>query len=190
MRIFTFFDCTPNISGQGEIIRHWRDSWQKRGWEPVILNPRTYVKSPFFKDFCKEVASYVEPVTRCRHLRWLALETVGGGWMSEYDVMNFGPVNHPLTDKWRRHSHAHFGLSLVHLTARDARRVVKHILAGGHEFSAFHGIQTDVWPEVHRDFGLDGWEMADTVHFGSDLLGAMGVVAPKHRVIETCGRVI
>lgn len=98
MKIYTYFDATPGMSDQAPLIALWERSWRAYGWEPQILFPRIAEQHPLFKEFHARVNTYPTVNNRayenaCYH-RWLALAQVGGGWMSDYDVMNFGMRPH------------------------------------------------------------------------------------------------
>jgi hypothetical protein len=72
----------------------WAESWKRHGWKPRVLTDRVVRQHPKFKEF--SAAINLLPTVNNRayenacYLRWLALQGVGGGWMTDYDVINFG----------------------------------------------------------------------------------------------------
>jgi hypothetical protein len=93
MNIYTFFSPVAGISGQAEVIRVWELSWRRRGWTPRILTPRDAQAHPRFKEFDVRVRTYPTAnnpeYERLCYIRWLALAQVGGGWMTDTDVINY-----------------------------------------------------------------------------------------------------
>ena len=95
-RIYTYYDNISELAKhekQIEMLRHWSASWAKRGWEPVVLSRKHAENHPF----CAEYESRVRRLptvndlnyeTAC-YLRWLAVAASGGGFMCDYDVVNY-----------------------------------------------------------------------------------------------------
>ena len=78
------------------LLKVWEEEWNAAGWDTRILNLEDAKKHPRFSEFHKKL----EPIhlktlnvvyNRLCYYRWLAMSSVGGGWMSDYDVlpMNF-----------------------------------------------------------------------------------------------------
>jgi hypothetical protein len=76
----------------------WKSSWKQQGWEPVMLNTSHAKNSNFYFKLTKklvELANILGANTghdyskaAARYRRWCALHAAGGGWMSDYDVVN------------------------------------------------------------------------------------------------------
>lgn len=94
MNVYTFYeniDFINNNSNQEDLINLWRESWIKLGWKPIVLTKKNVMiteeeynlisKIPTVNNIDYEMACYV---------RWKAMSQVGGGWMSDYDVINNG----------------------------------------------------------------------------------------------------
>ncbi len=97
MKVYTYYDPTVQKCGlppQDGVVRLWAESWAKHGWEPRILTERVVRMHPLYKSFKAAVNKF--PTTNAPqyeeacYLRWLALKGAGGGWMTDYDVINFG----------------------------------------------------------------------------------------------------
>lgn len=196
MKINTYFDTTYLGYSQGEIIRLWRDSWRRRGWEPRILNPRTFAHHPRRKEFlrkAKGVTPSFNSIDYYRLVRWLALAEAGGGWFCDYDVMNFDFRVPSRCDE--RHSRSYSEeAAFGYLSHEDALRVVKLFLDSehflrDHELLTAARIYQDRWPKMHVALGEDGWRDARTVHFGTEAIrNHYGFFVLKHRAIDACGR--
>jgi hypothetical protein len=94
-KVFTYYEELEykDTSEQMEMIHHWRTSWSKRGWFPVVLRRADAERHPFFKEFANAVLrlptiNAVDYEMACYH-RWLAVAAAGGGYMSDYDVINY-----------------------------------------------------------------------------------------------------
>lgn len=96
---------TPAISKQIEV---WSRSFRGLGWNPVVLDENIARQHPEFEKLSGLAATY--PTINPRHyeiacfVRWLAFRVVGGGLMTDYDVVNrslpadsFEPKNPLLT---------------------------------------------------------------------------------------------
>ena len=57
-----------------------------------MLNKTHAAVSPLFRDLMGKLLKYegIRAETVARLTRWCALHAVGGGWMSDYDVLNLG----------------------------------------------------------------------------------------------------
>jgi len=81
----------------------WRQRWTAEGWNPVILSEREARQHPYFAELATAFSNL--PTVNAPgyelacYLRWLAMAVVGGGWMSDYDVMPYGMLPQRPTDK-------------------------------------------------------------------------------------------
>lgn len=94
-KVYTYYEkvAEKDDGEQAQMINHWRVSWSKRGWFPVVLQKSDAERHPFFKEYAKAVSRLptVNPFDyemACYH-RWLAVAAAGGGYMSDYDVINY-----------------------------------------------------------------------------------------------------
>lgn len=94
MKVYTFYENIDFInknSNQEELINLWKESWINNGWDPIVLTIDDVLmtdeehnlisKIPTVNNIDYEIACYI---------RWRAMYRVGGGWMSDYDVVNNG----------------------------------------------------------------------------------------------------
>lgn len=89
VKIYTYFDSTPMLPGQGELIKLWAKSWTDHGWEPHILHPRTAVRHPRRREFNSWLEPF-SPLVRAKLARWLAVDAADALWSCDYDVINVG----------------------------------------------------------------------------------------------------
>jgi hypothetical protein len=179
MTITTFFTAEPPSEGQGQVIRHFHNSWRKRGWDVHMLNPRTYAKHPDKKAYLKALER-VEPLSeRQRMLRYLAMDALGSHpcLFAEYDVINFDFENQS-EDPFDDSTSMLVGQGIMHIGSGVARKIVRGVLRGFNPdmtLSALHGSQ---------GYRCTDWMKSPLVHFNK--IGCED--NPKHKVIESCGR--
>ena len=96
----TFYDELNNpgqrITGMSltddrQLLKIWADSWKSMGYRVRILTMEDVQKHPFFyhiESLLQKVPLGRRPdYDRVCYLRWFAMATVGGGWMSDFDVI-------------------------------------------------------------------------------------------------------
>ncbi len=75
------------------MLEHWRRSWASRGWNPVVLGEHHAQAHPLYGLFKNAVSKFptinVPEYEMACYLRWLAVAALGGGFMSDYDVVNY-----------------------------------------------------------------------------------------------------
>jgi len=95
MKVFTFFSNVPgkNADEEKALIELWKETWQQQGWEPTVLDETSVPDSPENR---KRIAHFRKLPSRNKqnldlwcYLRWLAVAEQGGGFMSDYDVINY-----------------------------------------------------------------------------------------------------
>jgi hypothetical protein len=95
MKIYSYYESIPAINQSEEFAcsNWWKTSWEKQGWEPVMLNKTHAQASPLYiKLMTKILKSGLpsNPKGMARFTRWASLHATGGGWLSDYDVYNNG----------------------------------------------------------------------------------------------------
>ena len=101
-RVFGYYESIA-LSNQAEefsLANIWKASWEKQGWEPVMLNRSHAQGSPLYIKLVSRLMKLVPllPAENQSRLPWIlarftrlgALQAAGGGWMSDYDVVNTG----------------------------------------------------------------------------------------------------
>ena len=101
MKIYAFYQSVPNAVQADEFgcANWWKTSWEKAGWSPVMLNKSHAQGSSLYNKLQQKLAETInssQPLVarsgwvHSRFTRWCALHAAGGGWMSDYDVLNLG----------------------------------------------------------------------------------------------------
>jgi hypothetical protein len=101
MKIFGYYQSigTGDQPEEFACANLWKTSWTHFGWEPVMLNrSHAQVSLKYNKMLQKLVGDlrHSEDLRPrfdwivARFIRWCALHASGGGWMSDYDVLNTG----------------------------------------------------------------------------------------------------
>jgi hypothetical protein len=93
MVINTYFTSIAGMESHSEILKLWELSWRRRGWTTRILTVQDAQAHPRYNEFVARVDTYPtvnnREYERACYIRWLALVSVGGGWMSDTDTINF-----------------------------------------------------------------------------------------------------
>lgn len=101
MQVFTYYDESVGHPGQKELIDLWKKSWEKQGFQPVVLGRSHAENHVYFEDFTHELNEihksimYGIPIRKyglsCYH-RWLAYARHGSvnycTFTCDYDVIN------------------------------------------------------------------------------------------------------
>jgi len=101
-KIYAYYQSIP-LSNQNEefaCANWWKHSWENNGWQNTMLNRSHAQASPLYNKLTQKLMNTAhglppELATRfdwiiARYIRWCALHAAGGGWMSDYDVVNKG----------------------------------------------------------------------------------------------------
>jgi len=93
-KVYAYIENISQSSGfETEVLELWKKTWADNGWSPIILGRGDAEKHPRFKVFHDRVSKIETPFNAPEYnllcwLRWLAFAQVGGGFISDYDVMN------------------------------------------------------------------------------------------------------
>lgn len=77
-----------------ELMNRWRTSWEKNGFEPVVVGPTLAKQHPAYDEIL-EFAKNAPTVNgrefeRVCWMRWLAFSQVAPAVFADYDVINYG----------------------------------------------------------------------------------------------------
>lgn len=90
--VFTYYEPVAGLPSADGLITLWRESWQKQGWEPIVLDESNAAQHPSYETFLKAV-SRLPTINKPRYelacyLRHLAMAQGEGGLLVDYDVIN------------------------------------------------------------------------------------------------------
>ncbi|KAJ8021936.1 hypothetical protein HOLleu_39280 [Holothuria leucospilota] len=96
--IYTYFQKDPDtnpdsVNENNKILYLWEKAWSLAGWKPRILTEEDAKRHPNYEELRRKFWAF-PTVNRKEYeiacfMRYLAMATVGGGWMSDYDVLPF-----------------------------------------------------------------------------------------------------
>lgn len=98
--VYTYYESMPStFTGDRAaepvgVLSVWQQSWQYHGWHATVIDRSHARAHPRYDEFMAAIRQL--PTVNSReyedacYLRWLAMATVGGGWMSDYDMINRG----------------------------------------------------------------------------------------------------
>lgn len=180
MLVYTYFQPLPAIEFLEETKLHsyWRKSWSDSEFTPITLTHQIAESHPKFAQYDALVRSFpsINPAgydLACWH-RWLALAQVGGGLMTDYDVIcrgfseEFLQFPNPVTILDRG------GVPCaVHATAEGAQQIVDDVLSfrhkhDGQHYSDMYFFQAKGYPragDLTAPYGSAEWPVAPAVHF-------------------------
>jgi hypothetical protein len=101
MKVYAYYQAIPTADQSEEFAcaNWWKTSWTANGWEPVMLNRSHAQGSTLYNKMQQKLAQsgisqqWLQARIawfHARFTRWCALHAAGGGWMSDYDVLNIG----------------------------------------------------------------------------------------------------
>jgi len=130
----TFFEpvakgcCGMSKLGHQKLVKAWEASWQARGWETKILTKKDAENHPDFHLLQNKLWEIgVDLYNQRCYWRWLAMVTVGGGWMSDYDVFPLGldsEVGLEIGEDDTFKSFYHNVPCLLHASAKEYDRII------------------------------------------------------------------
>lgn len=154
--VFTFFNqITDNVLEQKAILSLWEQGWRSQGWNPVVLSMRNAVSHGMYNEVNANIerlpSAKNKQAMRNRWMRWLALDTVGGGLLSEYDVIPADFTPHKLDEPVGLGSDA----SLVSIRGTQLRDLIHRIAT----YTAQTEDKLDDRPHVDEGKLVDGFLM-------------------------------
>jgi hypothetical protein len=97
--VFTFFNPeNEHVADEEKLqLKYWTEGWKSRGWNPVALRMQEAMRNGRYAEFVAAVHKFPhigdQHEWMNRWLRYLALDTVGGGLFTDLNVLpaSFGP---------------------------------------------------------------------------------------------------
>jgi hypothetical protein len=91
--VHTYYEPVQDIDEgvQQKEIAVWRESWERWGWEAKVLGRGDVVITPAEIERLQRLPSVNPPgYEMACYLRWFAMRAIGGGLLTDYDVVNVG----------------------------------------------------------------------------------------------------
>ncbi len=200
MKVFTFYSPVEGKRERDELalIDIWKRSWVTMGWEPVVLGYESI-------EFDAELENLVERLKKLPsinkhnldywcYLRWIAVAQHGGGFMSDYDVINYSFEPREageLTIYEKDVPCLVSGSRAEFLRAVDwfaAERIGWRRVLRSEQHTSDMVIVRQHLDEVRQrtdcvEYGADGWETAAAVHFCNKVMKPIALL-PRHEHID------
>lgn len=142
MIVYTFYE--PLNKDDANLIKHWRTSWSEYGFEPRVLNSNDILSNDFALEFWDAIGRLPTInnalFDRYCYARWLALKSVGGGLLADYDIINYGVTPEDLTpqsdlDVYTYEFDEEKVWGCVYAAREDLDLFIKEIMENGHTYS-------------------------------------------------------
>jgi hypothetical protein len=91
--VHTYYEPVPEIDEtcQQKEIAIWRESWERWGWTAKVLGRADVQIAPVELERLQRLPSVNPPgYDLACYLRWFAMRALGGGLLTDYDVVNVG----------------------------------------------------------------------------------------------------
>lgn len=175
-RVCCFYDRVAGLPDAREMISLWTRSWRSFGWETLMLGMAEVRAHPFYRAFEAHVARFysrnVGNYDNLCWLRWLAFAHVGGGVMTDYDVINRCLISQDIEPAAPTIHERTRVPCMVSADPAGANAIVDSILTTTPKwkrdhFSDMSFFQASPFPHVETcvEFGHERWEDAKCVHF-------------------------
>jgi hypothetical protein len=93
MKIYAYYNQLSASYQPNETLEIWKKSWEKMGWEPVVLSEKDAENHPLYEQFSNKLKTFPTVNTPGfdyhAFMRWLAVPAVGGILSTEPDVINY-----------------------------------------------------------------------------------------------------
>lgn len=104
MNVYCYYENLGDPARESPVIDAWKTSWCRNGWNPIVLGRDTAMKHPRYAQY-RQAVSRFPTVNSIRYemacyVRHLCMYVVGGGLLTDYDVMNirYRPEDLPADD--------------------------------------------------------------------------------------------
>jgi hypothetical protein len=202
--VYTYHEPLPesNPDHATRLLLLWKANWSSRGYDPIVLNEWHARKHELFEFLDKKVRQLptinLFAYEYACWMRWLAMATIGGGIMTDADVMIYGDVDEftragqktTLTSLQGHVPCCVFGSKAAYesvvkqmieytVTEKDIEegQQVPHVsdmymfYRGGIKFTS---------RDIVKNHGDEGWEQAPLVHYANS---SMRSRQPRHEWI-------
>lgn len=204
MKLYSYYVDCPGLNAENELRLAilWRRTWAERGVETIVLNEWHARKHPLYEKLNGVVSKFPtsNPAAyeRACYLRWLALASVGGGFMADLDLMpGHGAfealVDLRLTVVPEVVIYQNSCPSLAHATPKGVELLTEAFMTSGQRphgdkghFSDMYAIEDTEAPWLSKQswvklYSEPGWEQAKFIHFANAVTASAR--KPRHELI-------
>jgi hypothetical protein len=101
-KVYAYYQsiATANQREEFACANVWKASWEDYNWSPVMLNASHAKACPLYNKLQQKLMNVAIGIPQdlapwvnwinARFIRWAALHAAGGGWLTDYDVVNCG----------------------------------------------------------------------------------------------------
>jgi hypothetical protein len=94
VNVFTYYESCHPGAPRPKTMDVWEESWKRYGWTPIVLGEWDFLRHPaalFYDAATSKLPTFNNPIyERACYRRWLAMATLHGGLMTDYDTVNRG----------------------------------------------------------------------------------------------------
>jgi hypothetical protein len=177
VNVYTYYQ-PESLWNDLPLIDLWKKSWSSKGWNPIVLNQDVAQNHQEFDRICHKLRKLPSrnPGNYDFHcyVRHIGMAYVGGGLLTDYDVMNYSLEPQSFTEDVLFLDRGRVPCAIWG-TAYGFQRVVSVFLAhevepGTEHVSDMLLCQTMTKSPIHQlslEYLDDGWESSPLVHFPS-----------------------
>jgi hypothetical protein len=199
MNIYTYHEPIDNFPYQHNLLVLWEDAWSRLGWTPKVLTAEFAKQHVLYEPLAAHFTSHLPTANTPAYelscyARWLAMAVIGGGWMSDADVIpySFWPMK-PCSDRMTILSQGNPVPCLVHGSKDEYERIVRDVFLRhkGGVYAGNHSSDQDILQinrgefqqielvSVYKD---EGWDKTCVVHYNND---SVGYGLPRSEIIPS-----
>mmetsp|Transcript_2917 Transcript_2917/g.4724 ORF Transcript_2917/g.4724 Transcript_2917/m.4724 type:complete len:363 (+) Transcript_2917:43-1131(+) len=94
--MYTYYEpATTDMTedADNDLLENWKNAWFDAGWQPKVLTEDDARKVPEYQELVDLVMDkkHIGGYNMACYIRWIAMVSVGGGFMADYDTF---PLNH------------------------------------------------------------------------------------------------
>jgi hypothetical protein len=175
-----------------QMLKLWKQAWEAIGWQARILTIQDAQQDPRYDEFYEKLQSIPlwgkqrkganREYNQWCYIRWLAMSAVGGGWMSDYDVLPVRKIDYYQMGRFTVHEP---GVpSLLSGTQEEWSKMAWAILENGLQHNT---PEIDLWSDMKALADLQEQQAKPEYHYAVNktVLSAFLLLTGKPWTTET-----